>query len=111
MPRNGTLELHWIISVIRHWLWLIVLCTLLGMAVAFIAASSMPPVFSTSAILLVNADSSSTLSDYNTIVASERLVLTYSQLVTQRSALEAVINQLGLAETPESLAEKVTATP
>jgi capsular polysaccharide biosynthesis protein len=69
------------------------------------------PVYSTSAILLVNADSSATMSDYNTIVASERLVLTYSQMLTRRSVLEAVIEQLGLPETPETLAGRVKATP
>ena len=111
MPRKDTVELRWIWSVVRRWLWLIVLCTVLAMTAAFIGASWIPPVYSTSATLLVSMNSSETMSDYNTIVASERLVLTYSQLLTQRSALEAAIAQLGLAETPETLAEKVKATP
>lgn len=111
MPGEDIVELRWILSVIRRWLWLIVLCVLLGTAAAFIVASRMPPVYSASATLLVNVDQGATMSDYNTIVASERLVLTYSQMLTGRSVMEAVIERLGLAETPETLAKKVKVTP
>ena len=111
MHKEDTVELRWILSVIRRWLWLIVVCVLLGTVSALIVTFLMPPVFSASAILFVNVDPGATTSDLNAISASERLVLTYSQMLDGRPVMEAVIGRLGLAETPDALAKRVEATP
>jgi len=111
MHKEDTVELRWILSVIRRWLWLIVGCVLLGTVGAFVITSLMPPVYSASATLLVSAASGATASDYNAIFASERLVLTYSQMLNGRLVLEAVIARLGLAETPDELAKRVEVIP
>jgi len=111
MSKQDGTELQFIISVIRRWLWLIVGCVLVGTISAFVVTSLMPPVYSASATLLVNVDPGATASDYNAIYASERLALTYSQMLTERSVMEAVIERLGLAETPEALAKRVKVTP
>ena len=51
---DNTVELRWVVSVIRRWLWLIVGCVLLAATSAFVVSSRMPPVYSASATLLVH---------------------------------------------------------
>jgi succinoglycan biosynthesis transport protein ExoP len=111
MFRENVVELQWCFQVIRRWLWLIVGCVLLGASSAFVVSSWMPPVYSASATLLVHVAPGSSTSDYTTILTSERLTLTYSQMLKGRSVLESVIAQLELKETPDALAQKVEATP
>jgi len=45
------------------------------------------------------------------LLPNEQLAQTYSQMVTGRSIVEAAITQLGLPETPDALASKVSAGP
>ena len=45
--------------------------------------------------------------DYNAVLANERLAATYSLILARRPVLEAVISQLGLSETPDTLATRV----
>ena len=111
MFKEDLIEIRWYFSVIRRWFWLIVSCVLLGGSTAFAVTSWLPPRYSASAILLVNVASGNTTSDYNAIYASERLGLTYSQMLTQRWLMEAVIERLKLTETPDLLAKKVKAMP
>ena len=59
--------------------------------------------------LLVSQLPATGTADYSSILASERLAMTYAPLVTARNMLEDVIAQLGLRETPDSLVEKVKA--
>jgi succinoglycan biosynthesis transport protein ExoP len=111
MPKEDTVELRWILSVIRRWLWLIVVCVLLGTVGTLIVTFLMPPIFGASAVLFISADQGTTTSDLSAINASERLVLTYSQMLTGRPVMDEVIGRLGLAETPDSLAKRVAVTP
>jgi capsular exopolysaccharide synthesis family protein len=110
MFREDIVELQWVFRVIRRWLWLIVGCTLLGATSAFLVTSWMPPVYSASATLLVHVAPSS-MADYSAILTSERLALTYSQMLRGRPVMEAVIARLELEETPVELAKRVKVTP
>jgi capsular exopolysaccharide synthesis family protein len=101
---EDVLELRWYFLVIRRWLWLIVVCTLLGATSAFLISSRMPPVYSASATLLVYQVGSD---DYRAVLTSELLARTYSQMLSGRAVLEAVIAQLELEETPGALAGRV----
>jgi capsular exopolysaccharide synthesis family protein len=102
------LELRVYFSVIRHWLWLIVACTLLAAASAFLVTSRMTPVYSASATLLVHQPPSSGMSDYYTAIrASDLLAYTYSQMLGGRPVLEAAIARLELEEAPDALAKRV----
>jgi len=101
------LELRWYFSLIRRWLWLIVVCTLLGATSAFLVCSRMTPVYSGSATLLIQVAPTSGMSDYDAVLTSERLAGTYSQMLSGRPVLEAVIARLGLDETPDTLAKRV----
>jgi succinoglycan biosynthesis transport protein ExoP len=93
---EGVLDLRRYLSVIRHWLWLIVACTLLGAVSAFLASSWMTPVYyRATTSLLVNVQGS-TDSDYAAVLASEHLATTYKELLTKRPVIEAAAQTLGL---------------
>jgi non-specific protein-tyrosine kinase len=47
----------------------------------------------------------------NTLMAGERLALTYVQLLKGRSTLESAISRMGLTLTPEGLAKRIEAAP
>jgi capsular exopolysaccharide synthesis family protein len=109
MLKEDVVELRWCFSVIRRWLWLIVGCVLLGATSAFLVTSWMPPVYSASATLLVHVATGT--SDYTAIVTSERLALTYTQMLRGRPVMETVTARLDLEETPDALAKRVKVKP
>lgn len=111
MGTEDTLELRWILSVIRRWWSLILGCALLALIVALFVTSRITPVYEATTTLLVTPSQQATVSEYNTIMASERLALTYSQLLEARSTLQGAISRLGLSETPETLAKRVETRP
>ncbi len=100
-------DLRVYLAVLRRWLWLVVVCTILGAASAFLVSSNMAPVYEASATLLVHQAPSAGVSDYTAILTSERLARTYSEMITGRPVLDAVIDQLELGQTAEELAETV----
>ncbi|MBE9506745.1 MAG: polysaccharide biosynthesis tyrosine autokinase [Chloroflexi bacterium] len=67
----------------------------------------MTPVYSASVTLLVHQAPTTGTSDYTAIRTSELLARTYSEILSGRPVLEAVIAQLGLGETPDELADKM----
>ena len=107
MLKEDRVELLWVFRVIGRWLWLIIGCTLLGAASAFVIGSRMTPVYSTSATLLVERALTADALDYNALLTSERLASTYVHMLTGRPVLEAVIARLELEETPAALARRV----
>jgi capsular exopolysaccharide synthesis family protein len=111
MLKEDVRQLQWCFQVIRRWLWLIVGCVLLGATGAFVVSSRMPPVYRASATLLVHVPPATSTGDLTTILASEQLALTYSEMLKEPSVLEAVIARLELEETPDALAKRVEVTP
>jgi non-specific protein-tyrosine kinase len=103
-------EIRQYFSVVRRWRWLIVGCTLLWAAGAFLISSLMTPVYSASATLRVHPSTISYV-DYGTILATEMLAHTYSKMLDGRPVLEQAIAQLGLDETPTTLAKRVKVEP
>jgi non-specific protein-tyrosine kinase len=65
------------------------------------------PVYNVTATLLINPVLAPGNAEYSAIMASERIASTYSQLLAARPMLETVIARLELAETPNSLAQRV----
>jgi non-specific protein-tyrosine kinase len=111
MPKEDTIELRWIFEVVRRYVWLIVGCTILMVAIAFLVSSRTAPVYGASSTLLVDRAQASGGSDYNDIRASELLASTYGQMVTGRPVLGAALAQLGLTQSPGSLARRVKVEP
>jgi capsular exopolysaccharide synthesis family protein len=95
MLKEDTAELRWLFGAIRRWLWLIVVCTLLGAAGTFLVSSRIPPVYSASTTLLVRVGAPAD-GQYVAILTSERLVTTYTELLTKRPVIEAAAQTLGL---------------
>jgi tyrosine-protein kinase len=111
MAREEIVDLRSIFAIIKRRIWLVVGCGLLAGAVAFIAVSTVPASYRATTTMLIMVSKDARIDEYNTLVASERLALTYSQMLTERSLLEAVIAREGLTQTPEALARKISARP
>lgn len=101
------MELKQYASILWHWAWLIVIGTVLAAGTAFGVSWFQQPVYSASATLLINQAPSANVSDYTSILTSERLARTYSELLTKRTVLEQAIQLLALDVSPESLAKRV----
>lgn len=109
MKNPKEIDLHWILTMIRRWWRLIAVCTLLAGAAAFWVTSSKDPSYEATATLLVSPGSSSRTSEYTTLVAGEKLALTYNEMLKSKIILETVIAQLGLPVSPNVLANKIRA--
>ena len=70
-----------------------------------------PVSYTASVSILVSPDSQASMLDYQAVMVSERLALTYSQMLRDRVATQAVVAQLGLDESPEALVKRVKAEP
>ena len=94
MREADTIELRWFLAVIRRRAGPIIGCTLLALVVAFGVTSQMLPVYEATTTLLVVAAEDVRANDYNTLMAGERLALTYGQMLKGRSTLQAAISRL-----------------
>lgn len=89
-------------AILWHWVWLIVLGTVLGAGAAYVSSRLTTPVYAASTTLLINeAPSSGKTTDYTSILTSERLARTYSEMMTKGPVMEEVVTALGLDVKPE----------
>jgi len=104
------MELREYVGLIRKWLWLIVLCTLLAGGIAYFVSKNMTPIYEASSTLRVNqASNPATTVAYADVLTSERLARTYATLLTSRPVLEETASRLGIEL--EGLADTVSVTP
>jgi non-specific protein-tyrosine kinase len=80
-----------------HWAWLLVLATLLGGAAAYIFSIRTTPIYLATTRLLINEAPMTRSTDYASLLTSERLARTYSELLTTQPVLEEVIQRLNLS--------------
>jgi len=111
MAGEGIVELRSIVAIIRRRVWLVLGCGLLAGAAAFVVVSTIPASYRATTTMLIMVAKDARIDEFNTLAASERLALTYSQMLTERSLLESVIAQEGLTQAPETLAKKISARP
>lgn len=96
-------------AILWHWIWLIVLGTVLGAGAAYVSSRLTTPVYAASTTLLINeAPSSGKTTDYTSILTSERLARTYSEMMTKTPVMESVRQALGLDIDPGALARRVS---
>lgn len=88
------MELKQYLSIVRRWLWLLILGLMLGAAGGFFGSSYQTPVYQASTRLLVMRAPQQTASDY-TYLSDQQLIQTYIQLVTTKPVLESVSSALG----------------
>jgi len=108
MPEKDIFELRNIISVIRRWWWLILVCMLVPGITVFIYISSLSPVYEADTILLIEPARTSNVTNYNSLIVGERLALTYSEMLEGQTIMEDVIAELDLRDTPQELADRIT---
>ncbi len=94
-------------ALLWHWTWLLILLTVLGGATAFILSKRTTPVYQATSRLLINEAPATKNTDYASVLASERLARTYSELLTTKPVLNEVISRLGLSISERALRTSV----
>ncbi len=105
------LSIVWFLRAIKRRLGLIGGLLLLAILVIFVVMKITPLSYRSSTTLLIMPSSNNTASEFNTLLAGERLALTYSQIITSRPVLEKVIKQNGLDLSIKDLEKKITVQP
>ncbi len=101
-------ELRHYIGLIWRWVWLLILATLLAGISAYFVSKRMTPVYQASTTLLINEAPSTRSTDYTSILTSERLARTYSEMLTKTPVLESVISNMALNIEIKDLQKMVT---
>jgi capsular exopolysaccharide synthesis family protein len=90
------MDLRSYISILRRWLWLIMLCTIVAAGGAYLFSNQQTPIYAaTSTIMLDQTNASSGNQGYQDILMNERLASTYAELLDGNEVQAAVINELG----------------
>ncbi|MGQ7297605.1 Wzz/FepE/Etk N-terminal domain-containing protein [Quadrisphaera sp. KR29] len=105
------MELADYVRALRRW-WLVSLAVaVLGAAAGWLVTSTATPEYETSTRLFVTAQTGATGGDLvQASTFAQSRVASYAELATSGAVLERVIADLGLQETPDDLAEQVTAS-
>ena len=111
LSSQDSIDFQWLSHMLRRWLWLILSLALIAGVIAFAVTSFIPASYQSTTTLMIKTSASSQSSEYNNIIAGERLALTYSQMLEGRPVLEQAIVKLGIPETLEDLEKQVTAEP
>ena len=95
MPQSSEpLALLQYISVVWRWLWLILLYMVIAGGAAYAYSIQATPIYQASASLLINqARTGNSSTDYNALLTGERLAQTYAELMRKRPVLETVIGR------------------
>jgi capsular exopolysaccharide synthesis family protein len=95
-----------------HWAWLLILATVVAGVTAFIVSKRITPVYQASATLLVNEAPANKAADYNSVMTSNLLTQTYSQMMVKVPVLNGVIDELSLKNiTADQLEKSVSVQP
>lgn len=96
------------LKLARRWWWIAVLLPLLAAATAYLVTSTLQPMYEAQTSLLIDATQADTGSNYNSLLAAERLSRTYSELATTDAVLEETVSRLDRTFTADELDEMVT---
>jgi len=104
------MELRQYALLVRKWLWLIVVCTAVAGAAAYLVSKRSTPIYQAAAVLLVNQTTTPEWSTaYADILTNERLARTYANLLTSQPVLEGTAGELGIE--PKAIAGMVSVSP
>jgi capsular exopolysaccharide synthesis family protein len=104
------MELRDYLRILRRRWPIILTCLVIVVAVAGALTAQATKEYKSTAQLFISTSTSTSSSDiYQGSLASTQRVASYADLVTGAELAERVIERLGLASTPDELAEKVTA--
>lgn len=94
--------------LLRRWLWLFVLAAVVAGAISYSIESRNPPLYATTARLIVGPGIDSPSPDLNDLRAGGQLMQTYAELPETTPFLRTVIEQLNLTITPTQLDNMIT---
>jgi len=105
------MELNRYLTIIKRWVWLLVLGLVLGGAGGYLYSASQEPVFQASTRFIVMRTAQSSGNDYYSYIDSQQLISTYIQLLSTSSLAEAASLQLGyLVTTDQAKATRIADT-
>ena len=82
------------LKLARRWWWIVVLLPLLGAVAGYGLSSTMTPMYEANATLLIEANQGAGGSNYNDLLAAERLSRTYAELATTDAVLDGAVERL-----------------
>ena len=102
------MELRKYAALVWRWLWLIILGTVLAAGAAYVTSKRTVPVYSAGTLLMISPSKAQVMDTLSYQPMGDRLAATYTQMLTGRPVLEAVIGNLGLPTTAGALASNVS---
>jgi non-specific protein-tyrosine kinase len=107
MQEQSGIDFWRYIGILKRWLWLLIVATVVGAGAAYGFSRSQTPVYQAGTTLLINQApgslTASSSTDYNSLLTSKSLASTYAQLLTERKVLDGVIPMLPVSMTVERL--------
>ena len=100
-------------TILRRWMWLILLGTGVAAVAAFVISRNMEPVYESSVTLRIDVSTGAAANQYAGLLAAEQMIGTYSQQMTMRPVMEATLAELGLEQqlSSDQLATMITVSP
>jgi capsular exopolysaccharide synthesis family protein len=98
------------IYLFKSWAWLIVLSGLVAGAAVYVVSKRTTPIYQASTSLLVSAPSTNSGVIPPSLVTTQTMTGTYSQMLVARPVLQGVIDRLKLQLTPDDLKNFITVT-
>lgn len=94
-------------ALFKQWAWLIFLAAIVAGMAAFLISRQITPVYRATATVLVN-EAPVTRTSGESLVASDRLTRTYSEMMANTPVILETINRLGLTISPQQLRDMIT---
>lgn len=98
-------------DIVRRWLWLLILTTLVAGGTTYWLGSQKPPVYKAEALLIVGPGIDSPKPDLNALRTGAQLMQTYAEMATMRPLLQTVVDDLKLELTPTQLKKQIAVKP
>ena len=108
---SESIDIRRYVFLIWHWLWLVLLVGILSAVVAYTVSRQMPPVYESVTKLLVMEAPASKNTDYNSVLASQSLTKTYSDMMVTETIIKDVIKRLNISIEPKDLIKTIQVTP
>jgi non-specific protein-tyrosine kinase len=104
------MELREYWPILRRWLWLVVLSTVLAASAAYFVSKNTQPVYQSTVTLRLDLASGDLTNEYAAVLTANQLAGTYSEQIRMRPVLGAVLEALDLQDkmSPSTLAGRVT---
>lgn len=91
------MELRHYLSLVRKWLWLIVLGGVLGAGLAYVYSRLSTPIYQSTITLMVS-QGAGVVQDYSSLLASQRAATTYMEQIKSPALLRQVYKELGISD-------------